>query len=168
MTDKGTVTAHASHRIMAPPERVYDAWLDPEKARIWMRMALTDFGLPGDVRRMEIDPRVGGRFTFSDMRQGGEAVHWGSYLLLDRPHRLVFTWFTSQEEEKTGISTVTLVIEPEGTGCVATMTHEMDAKWADYVEQTERGWSTMLTQIDIMLESAAEGEATDGRNGDAD
>jgi hypothetical protein len=42
-----------------------------------MAAALQSFGLSGDMRRVEIAPRVGGRFTFSDMREEGEAVHWG-------------------------------------------------------------------------------------------
>ena len=104
-----------------------------------------------DVRRIEIDPRVGGRFTFSDMREAGEAVHWGFYREIDRPRRLVFTWFTSPEEEEENTSVVTLTIEPTGDGCVATIVHSMDAQWVEFIKQTERGWHSLLTQIDSFL-----------------
>ncbi|WP_274423754.1 SRPBCC family protein [Chelativorans sp. YIM 93263] len=150
MTGK-TITARVTHRFTASPERVFDAWLDPEKIRVWMRMALQDFGLPGDIRRVEVDPRVGGGFTFSDMRSGGEAVHWGTYREIDRPRKLVFTWFTSAKDEKENSSVVTLTITPDGEGCHASISHEIDAALADYLEPTKKGWSTMLAQSDLLL-----------------
>ncbi|MEU6715632.1 SRPBCC family protein [Nonomuraea sp. NPDC046802] len=143
-----TIEAKVTHRFTVAPERVFDAWLDPEKIQRWMRTALRGSGLAGDIRRVEVDARVGGRFTFSDMRDDVEAVHWGRYLVIDRPHKLVFTWFTSKEDEQANNSTVTLTIEPEHDGCVATIRHEMAAEWADYVDRTEGGWARMLTAID--------------------
>lgn len=146
-----TITARVSRRTSAAPEQVFDAWLDPEQVRTWMSMALKDFGLAGDIRRVEIEAQVGGRFIFSDMRDEGEAVHWGTYLVVDRPRRLVFTWFTSEEEERQNTSTVTLTIEPDGNDCVAAIVHEMSAEWAPYVDKVEGGWGRMLSGIDSML-----------------
>lgn len=154
MTGK-TVTARVTHRFTAAPERVFDAWLDPEKIRAWMRMALQDFGLSGDIRRVEVEPCVGGRFTFSDMRPEGEAGHWGAYHVLDRPRKLVFTWFTSEEEEKRGVSTVTITIEPDGQGSLLTLVHEMDAIWAEYEEQVIGGWTGMLEAQARLFEGEA-------------
>lgn len=143
----GTVEAKAVHVFKASAERVFDAWLDPEKVRSWSAQPVP--GMPGfDVRTVEIDPRVGGKFTFSDMREDGEAIHWGYYVEIDRPRKLVFTWFTSEEEEREDNSLVTLTIEPFGEGCRATIVHRMDARWAEWVSQTEQGWSFMLGQID--------------------
>jgi uncharacterized protein YndB with AHSA1/START domain len=129
---------------------VFDAWLDPSMVRSWMSLPSPLLGAM-DVRRIEIDARVGGRFTFSDMREEGEAIHWGFYREIDRPRRLVFTWFTSKEEEDEDSSVVTLSIEPTEDGCVATIVHSMDAKWAEYVKQTENGWDSLLRQIDSFL-----------------
>lgn len=133
-----------TRRFEFAPERVFDAWLDPRKIRAWSEMALRTSGLPADVRRVEVDARVGGRFTFSDMRPEGEAVHWGTYRVIDRPRKLVFSWFTSEEDEAEDNSTVTLTFAPDGGGCVVTLVHEMDPKWAEYAERTEKGWRTML------------------------
>ena len=144
-----TVTRHLDF----PPERVFDAWLDPEKIRAWSEMALEENGPPADVRRVEVDARVGGRFTFSDMRPEGEAVHWGTYLVIDRPRKLVFTWFTSEEEEQENNSTVTLTFEPAGKGCVVKLVHEMNPKWAEYEKQVQKGWGTMLARIGALLGS---------------
>lgn len=147
---KEMVEAKVTYHFKASPERVFDAWLDPAMVRKWMSLPSPLLGAM-DVRRIEIDPRVGGRFTFSDMREAGEAVHWGFYREIDRPRRLVFTWFTSQEEEEENSSVVTLTIEPTADGCVATIVHRMDAQWREYVKQTEKGWHSLLAQIDSFL-----------------
>ena len=144
------IEAKVSHRFKATAERVYDAWLDPKQARVWMAAALKSFGLAGDIQRIEIDAKVGGKFFFSDMRDGTEARHWGTYLELDRPTKIVFTWIVDESEEANP-SKVTLTIQPEADGCVATIVHEMDQKWIDYVARTESGWAGMLQQVDNML-----------------
>jgi len=144
------IEARVSHRCKASAERVYDAWLDPEQTRAWMAASLRSFGLPGDIRRIEIDPRVGGKFFFSDMRGETEARHWGTYLELDRPRTIVFTWIVAEGEEDNP-SRVTLTIAPDPDGCVATIVHEMDPQWADYVVRTEEGWGRMLEHVDALL-----------------
>jgi uncharacterized protein YndB with AHSA1/START domain len=144
------IEARVSHPFKATAERVYDAWLDPEKARLWIAAALKSFGLPGDIRRIDIDARVGGQFFFSDMRDGTETRHWGSYLELDRPHKIVFTWIVDESEEANP-SKVTLTIQPEADGCVATIVHEMDAQWVDFISQTESGWARMLQGVESLL-----------------
>lgn len=141
------VQARVEHRFNKLAEQVFDAWLHPDLVRQWLTASLASMGLPADVRRVEIEARVGGRFTWSDMRESGEAVHWGTYLAVERPNKLVFTWFTSPEDEADNSSVVTLTIHPDGTGCVATITHSMKAAYAEYLSQTERGWGTMLAHI---------------------
>ena len=145
-----TIEAKVTHRFKASAERVFDAWLKPEMVRAWMQLPSPVMG-PMDVRRVEVDPQVGGKFTFSDMRPEGEAVHWGYYIEIDRPRKLVFSWFTSMEEERENSSLVTLTIEPLNEGCEATIVHRMDAKWADYVQRTEKGWGMMLGKTDGYL-----------------
>lgn len=147
---KSRVEARVSHCFQATAEQVYDAWLDPEQVRTWMAAALQSFGLDGDIRRIEIDARVGGSFCFSDMRDGIEAKHWGEYLELERPGKIVFTWIVDDSGDDQP-SRVTLTIIPLDEGCEATIVHEMDEKWSDYVEQTESGWARMLKQVDLLL-----------------
>lgn len=143
-----TVDATTVYEFTAPAEDVFDAWLDPTTMRAWAAQPVP--GMPAtDIRRIEIDARVGGRFTFSDMREDGEAVHWGTYLTIDRPRTLAFTWFTSEEEEREYTSVVTLTLEPAAQGCRATMTHTMDARWSEWIEQTANAWNLMLRQIDL-------------------
>jgi uncharacterized protein YndB with AHSA1/START domain len=147
---KKIIEARVEHEFKASAARVFDAWLDPALVRQWLSASLKSHGLSGEIRRMEIDARVGGRFTFSDSRAQGEAVHWGTYLEIDRPRKLVFSWFTSKEDEAEGSSLVTLLIEPRGSGCKATIVHRMSSKYAEYVQRTEQGWGRMLEHIDAI------------------
>lgn len=147
-----TIEAKVTHQSPATPEQVYDAWLEPAKVRVWMAAALKQSGLEGEMVQCEIDPVVGGAFTFTDRRGGIEARHWGHYRHLERPKKLAFTWITA-DAEANDPSKVTLVIEPDpdGSGAVVTLYHEMLGKWADYRERTERSWRRMLEQIDRVL-----------------
>jgi uncharacterized protein YndB with AHSA1/START domain len=142
--------AHVSHRFTASAERVYDAWLDPSKVRVWMPPSLKSLGLAGDIRRVEIDARVSGSFFLSDQRGEIEAKHWGTYLVLERPRKIVFTWITD-ESGAADPSVVTLTIEQQSDGCAATIVHEMDRQWQDYVSRTEAGWGRMLESIASLL-----------------
>jgi uncharacterized protein YndB with AHSA1/START domain len=145
---KDLVTAKVTHKFEnVSAEEVYDAWLNEEDVRAWSTIALKTHGLGADLRRIEIDPRVGGKFFFSDMREGVEAEHWGTYRALDRPHLIEFTWFTSQEEEEKYTSIVRIEILPEDSGCTVTISHTIDAIFAEYLEPTEKGWATMLEAI---------------------
>jgi uncharacterized protein YndB with AHSA1/START domain len=90
------------------------------------------------------------------MRDGVETKHWGTYRDLDRPRRIVFTWIVDEAEESDP-DCVTLTIEPDGEGCIVTIVHELDAKWADYEEQTKNGWSCMLLATDALLEHSCRG-----------
>ena len=81
-----TAQVRATHRYGAPPETVFDAWLDPKVAGRFL------FATPtGQMVKAEIDPRVGGHFNFTDRRPDmGDVEHVGTYLAIERPRRLVF------------------------------------------------------------------------------
>ena len=122
----GNVEAKTVHEFKASAERVFEHGSIRSRCGPGRRNPFRECR-SFDIRRIEIDPRVGGKFTFSDMREEGEAVHWGYYLEIDRPRKLVFTWFTSEEEEQENNSVVTLTIEPLANGCRATIVHSTRA-----------------------------------------
>ena len=101
------------------------------------------------VRRIEVDARVGGRFSFVQRRGAQDVDHVGEYLVIDRPKRLVFTWGVAPDPAE---STVTIEIAPRGTGCELVLVHEMDPKWAEYVARTEHGWRTMMETMAPLLD----------------
>lgn len=122
----------------APPERVFDAWLDPEQARRFL------FVTPdGEMQTVEIDARVGGRALIVERRPQGDAGHRLQYELIDRPTRLVFL-FAADPAEEGEWTRVSIDIAPTPDGCTLTLTHEMDPQWAAYEDQTRRGWTTIL------------------------
>ncbi|MBW8815522.1 MAG: SRPBCC domain-containing protein [Caulobacterales bacterium] len=131
------------HRYDATPEQVFDAWLDPKMAP---RFA---FATPtGQMIVAEIDPRVGGRFNFTDRRPDmGDVAHVGEYEVIERPHRLVFTFAVPQFDPT--YTRVTLVFEAVDGGCELTLTHEGVApEWRD---STPQGWGMILDKLRVVL-----------------
>jgi len=151
-TDRGDIAVAAAKPIVIritrrydfPAERVFDAWLDPEKARRFLFATSA-----GKMVRAEIEPRVGGSFNFTDRRDGIDVEHIGEYLEIDRPRRLVFTFHT--ERGSADLSRVTIDIAPRGAGCELTLTHEVDPKWAEYKNRTEAGWTAILDRLAATL-----------------
>lgn len=141
MQDRATV--RVTHRFSASAERVFDAWLDPAKARKFLFTTPT-----GQMVRAEIDARVGGAFCFVDRRDGEDVEHSGKYLEIDRPRRLVFSFVVPKYSKES--TRVTIEIVPEGSGCVLTLTHEgVLPEWA---KPTEGGWTGILSGLAAQLQ----------------
>jgi uncharacterized protein YndB with AHSA1/START domain len=142
MTTTETVLVEVSRRIAAAPEQVFDAWLEPDQARRWL------FATEGGVmERVEIDPRVGGGFRIDERRGDELAEHFGTYVEIDRPRRLVIDFGTSFEETPTR---VTVSIVPDGDGSLLTLRHE--GVWPDWVEKTQQGWTMVLDRLAKVVE----------------
>jgi uncharacterized protein YndB with AHSA1/START domain len=142
------ILVRVGRRFRASPERVFDAFLDPKTAGRFM------FSTPeGEMVRAEIDARVGGRYVFTDRRGGEEVEHFGEYLEIDRPRRLVFTF--SVGRDSTEADRVSLEVTPLETGCEVSLTHETDPEWAEYVDRTAAAWSGMLDGLAASIGEAA-------------
>lgn len=140
ITDR--VFVHVEKSFNVPAERVFDAWLDVASMRNWM------FG--PSVRDEEIvslnnDPRPQGRFSFV-VKRGNEILdHTGTYLEIQRPARLVFTWGVNMEGGAESVVKIDIRDTPEG--CHLKLEHDMDVKWAEYAERTQEGWTYMLNLL---------------------
>lgn len=76
-----------TRRIAAARESVFDAFTVPELRRRWWAAH------PGDQCTLcEIEARVGGRYRINMISQSREFITTGTFLEVDRPQRLVFTW----------------------------------------------------------------------------
>jgi uncharacterized protein YndB with AHSA1/START domain len=142
-TAPGTATITVTRRYAASPEKVFDAWLDPALAR---RFA---FATPdGEMIKAEIDPRVGGKFNFTDRRPDmGDVAHVGEYLEIDRPRRLQFTFGVPQFDP--AMTTVTLDFKRVEGGTELVLTHEGVApEWA---EATPKGWEMILGGLEKVV-----------------
>ncbi len=129
-----------SRMINAPIDKVFDAWLDPQ---LLSRFMLPMPGMPQP--KTEVDGREGGRFTiYMDV---GEKIipHSGTYLELDRPNRLVFSW---ESPFSTDGSTVTLEFTAQDK--VKTRLELTHVRFID--EETrddhEIGWGNILAALD--------------------
>ena len=143
MTSEPGVYARIKRRFPFPAEDIFDAWLNPVMVREWFAPGL------GEMTRVEIDARVGGTFWLVQRRGTEEAQHTGEYLEIDRPRRLVFTWRTPPLEDA---SRVVIEIEKTDTGCELTLTHEMDARWAPFVDRAAGAWQKMADAIAGLLQ----------------
>ncbi len=125
-----------SRQFDAAPEAVFDAWFDAESIAQWL------FATPGGVmEHIAITPRVGGGFEVFERRGDQVAMHFGTFVDLDRPRRLAFDFRTERDGQATRVS---VDFEAREGGCFVTLTHEMDAKWAAYGERTRAGWTGIL------------------------
>jgi uncharacterized protein YndB with AHSA1/START domain len=132
--------------LAAPPEAVFDAWLDPATARRFL------FATPdGEMLTCEIDARVGGRALIVERRASGDAHHHLLFDEIDRPRRLVFR-FRADPAKEGEWTRVTIDFVVQGDGTRLTLTHEMDPAWAAYEEQTRKGWTMILASLATALE----------------
>jgi uncharacterized protein YndB with AHSA1/START domain len=142
MNPESPVTIRVSRRFEASAERVFDAWLDPARAGRWL------FATPnGEMFRAEIDARVGGKFNFTDRRDGEDIEHVGEYVEIDRPRRLVFTFAVPKFSPLA--TRVTIDIVPLAAGCELTLTHE--GVLPEYAERAPAGWTMILDGLAAAL-----------------
>ncbi|CAN5722914.1 hypothetical protein BH10PSE5_BH10PSE5_24410 [soil metagenome] len=136
-------TVTVTRRFTVTPERVFDAFLDPAIAAKFMFVTPT-----GKMVCVDIEPRVGGAYTFVERRDGEDIEHLGSILELDRPNRLVFQFAVPRYDPT--CTTVALDIVADGTGALLTLTH----KGVDdaYLEQAAKGWTMILETAASNLE----------------
>jgi len=135
--DAPDLTLIVSRRFSAPPERVFDAWLDPKAVGAWL------FATPGGVsKHVEIDARVGGGYAIHEQRGEVLATHFGAYLEIIRPNRIVFTLGT-KPQGPSAIVTVDIQPDSEG-GALLTLTHRLDPEWAALGAGIRAGWADIL------------------------
>ncbi len=130
--------AKATHIFHAHPEKVFDAWLDPEMIGRWM------FGpeiRDEEVVSIEIDPRPGGAFSFLVKRQDLVVDHIGTYNRIEKPKYLEFNWGVKGMKDS---SKVSIQIVPHDAGCQLTLVHELHPDWKDYLDRSIQGWTAML------------------------
>ena len=127
-------------RFNAPPAKVFAAWTDPEKVKLWMG--------PGEMKaaHVESDPRTGGRYRWVMRAPSGEEHDVsGVYREVIANEKLVFTWAWKSAPERESL--VTLVLKPDGDGTLLTLTHEQFAD-EDTRNGHEQGWNSSLDKLE--------------------
>jgi uncharacterized protein YndB with AHSA1/START domain len=144
MTVNADPVLRVTRHFDASPERVFDAWLNPLTAGKWLFTTAT-----GEMMRVEMDPRVGGKYLLIDRRHGKDIEHVGEYLEIDRPRRLVFTFAVPEFSPQS--TRVSIDIVPVGTGCDLTLTHE--GVLDEWLSRTQQGWTMILDGLANSLQN---------------
>jgi uncharacterized protein YndB with AHSA1/START domain len=139
-----------TERIRATPEQVFEYLVQPDKLVRWM-------GVEADI-----EPTPGGKFWL-DVTGGDIAI--GSYVDVDRPHRVVFTWgWQGSAEVPPGSSTVSFTLTADGDETVVELVHTgLPGGQAD---EHGRGWTYFLDRL-VHAAAGDELEAQDPRGAGA-
>lgn len=135
----GSVEIRVVKCFRHPPERVFDAFLDPATVGEWL------FATPGGImERTDYDPRPGGAFAIFERRGDDLARHFGRFVQIERPSRVVFDFWVDEAPEAPTRVTVRFDADGDGDGCRVTLTHDLTAAWASYADRTTAGWTMIL------------------------
>jgi uncharacterized protein YndB with AHSA1/START domain len=134
-----------SHCYQASPQLVFDAWLDQQNVGQWL-FSTKD----GVMDKVYIDGRVGGAYMIAEKRGDHLARHYGKYLEIQRPNKLVFD-FTYGADQESLTSIVTIDIEKTPKGCLLKFSHELDNQYNDLHEEIIKGWNGILDGLDQVL-----------------
>ena len=138
MTDEYSLTVR--REIAGPAEDLFDAWLDAESLGSWLR--------PAGIRetRAETDPQVGGTFRIVMVDDESSTVHAGTYLEIDRPRRLVFTWSSPATGFRDSI--VTVSFQPSSNSSTVVEIHQVGLPDEEAKRSHHAGWSDILRELD--------------------
>ncbi len=129
--------------LPAPPEVVYDDWLDADGMLEWMCPR------PNRPTKIGLEPWAGGRFCLDIDAQGCLTQITGTYRELDRPHRISLTWRPCVWEEWDRDSVVTVTLDPlGGAQTLMTIRHVLPS---EKYELCDLGWAAIARQLDDTL-----------------
>jgi uncharacterized protein YndB with AHSA1/START domain len=128
-------------RVAARPEAVFDYLVEPDKIIRWMGVAT------------DLDPRPGGRFWLDVT---GTDIASGTYLEVDPPKRIVFTWgWEGSVEVPPGSTTVTVTLTADGDETVVEVRHAGLPGGA--ADGHEDGWTYFLSRLAAVSEGGDPG-----------
>ena len=132
-----------TYNFLAPPEVVCDAWVKPDLVRKWLFV-----GPASEIINAEIDLKAEGKYSLLKLEKdtNEQIDHYGEYIEIDRPNKLVFSLFVPKHFP--GELIITVHIEPDEEGCKMSLVQTGDAKGI-----TRESWQKMLEQLKLSLET---------------
>jgi len=144
-------SVRVSRQLGAAPERIFDAWLNTEEARIFLFA-----GRRPHARRPQIDARVGGSFRIVRRRDGEEVEYSGKYLEIDRPYRLVFSLFVEKYAQRD--DRVIVELAPVAQQSLLVLTHELSLPDPAERSRIQREWVSALDRLGALCIAAGVGD----------
>ena len=136
-----------TRRYSVPAGRVFDAWLNPVVARLWLFATASR-----PLARVEIDAHVNGSFCFVDRRDGDDLTEYvGEYIEIVPPRRLVFTLSAAKYAYVN--TRVAVEIAALTRGCKLTLIHENVPR--PHADHAEARWVGLLYGLGATLDSAS-------------
>ena len=135
------ITLHLARSFVAPRERVFRVWTDPEALKKW-------FGPVGySTPSAEVDLRVGGQYRLGMRKLPDGDIFYltGAYREVRPPERLVYTWRWESEPEL-GETLATVEFRHRGNSTDVVVTHELfpTEKARD---DHDKGWNSCLDRL---------------------
>lgn len=146
MTEDSAQVVRIERTFDASAEDVFDAWTSEEVISRWFK--------PKQGWReaeAEVDLRVGGAVRVVMRTPDGEPVRaGGEYTLIERPHRLAFTW--TFEDDPSNQQMIELEFT-ERDGATTVLFTNSDISGAERRDSQYEGWSTCLDEMGRVLAS---------------
>jgi len=137
----GPVEIRVEKRFRHPRERVFDAFLDPARVGEWF------FHTPaGVMEKTDYDPVVGGSFALFERRGPDLARHFGRFVEIVRPDRIVFDFRIDEAPDQP--TRVTVTFADDDGGCVIFLSHDLAPAWAAWADRTVAGWTMILDNLE--------------------
>jgi uncharacterized protein YndB with AHSA1/START domain len=139
-------TLRVTRRYGVPAGRVFDAWLNPAVARLWLFATASR-----PLAHVEIDAHVNGLFCLVDRRNGGDMTRYvGEYIEIVPPRHLVFTLSAAKYAYVN--TRVAVEIAALTKGCKLTLIHENVPR--PHADHAEARWIGVLYGLGATLDSA--------------
>ena len=141
--------------LKAQPERVFDAFTDPDQLKNWWWP--TGFTCPA----AEVDLRIGGKYRLAMEWPGSIPAETqfshhmgGEYYEIDRPHRLVMSGRAVNDEQGELFATlieVTFEARDGGTALTVRQSYFEPMPPAEAMAGAQQGWSEQLEKLQQLL-----------------
>jgi uncharacterized protein YndB with AHSA1/START domain len=149
--------------IAAPPERVFQAIIDPKQVMAWWTSPECQ------IESFEFEPRRGGRWRYATKQtkmdvNGVSKFHIeGEVLEYDPPRLLAYTWVANYHEDRAQRTVVRWELTPAGAGTHVKVTHSGLAKLPTSRKSYTGGWPGVIEQLKKFVENSSQEQGVRSR-----
>jgi uncharacterized protein YndB with AHSA1/START domain len=144
LTEQSERVVRIERTVEAPAEDVFDAWTNPDVIGRWFKPAEG-----WQEATAEVDLQVGGRIRVLMRDPDGTVVGaGGEYKVIERPHRLAFTWTFDDDPSNQQMIELDFT---ERDGATTVVFVNSDISDEDRREAQDDGWRTCFDNLERAL-----------------